>query len=202
MALPSDSDEDDRLFRALQQGSEQAFVRLYETWQGRLYRFALRMSGSRQIAEDVTQELFLALIGRPDGFDPARGSPASYLFGMARNMTRRRLERERPYLGSLELRKENPGSDAESPLGRLTRQEDIESVRAAVLALPAHYREVVLLCELEGQSYAAAAEALACSVGTVRSRLHRARALLTRKLEPKAASVGRWVCVGSGEVTR
>ncbi|HKG23879.1 MAG TPA: sigma factor-like helix-turn-helix DNA-binding protein, partial [Blastocatellia bacterium] len=73
------------------------------------------------------------------------------------------------------------------PLGDLTRSEAIESVRQAVLALPPHYREVVALCELQEMSYVDAANALGCAVGTVRSRLHRARALLTERL--RAASV-------------
>jgi RNA polymerase sigma-70 factor (ECF subfamily) len=62
------------------------------------------------------------------------------------------------------------------------RDEEIESVRQAVLGLPLHYREVVVLCELEEMSYGEAAASLGCAVGTVRSRLHRARALLKRRL--------------------
>src|SRR5262249_6661323 len=68
------------------------------------------------------------------------------------------------------------------PLGDLTRTEMIEAVRSAILALPTHYREVVILCELHEMSYGEAAEVIGCAVGTIRSRLHRARALLVEKL--------------------
>ena len=72
------------------------------------------------------------------------------------------------------------------PLDDLTRAETIESVRRAVLSLPSKYREVVVLCELQDISYGETAEILGCAIGTVRSRLHRARALLLAKLRPAA----------------
>jgi RNA polymerase sigma-70 factor (ECF subfamily) len=79
--------------------------------------------------------------------------------------------------------------DPASPdtLANLTRAEAVEAVRQAVLALPTHYREVVVMCDLEEMDYAGAASALGCSVGTVRSRLHRARGLLTAKLRADPA---------------
>ena len=67
----------------------------------------------------------------------------------------------------------------------VTRKETIDSVRKAVLSLPEHYREVVVLCDLQEMDYAEAAAALGCAVGTVRSRLHRARAMLLEKLRPR-----------------
>ena len=76
------------------------------------------------------------------------------------------------------------GADA---LANLTREEALEAVRQAVLALPTHYREVVVLCDLEEMDYANAAAALGCSIGTVRSRLHRARGLLMAKLRADPA---------------
>jgi RNA polymerase sigma-70 factor (ECF subfamily) len=69
-------------------------------------------------------------------------------------------------------------------LDDLTRAETIETVRRAVLSLPPKYREVVVLCELQDVSYVETAEILGCAIGTVRSRLHRARALLLSKLRP------------------
>jgi RNA polymerase sigma-70 factor (ECF subfamily) len=72
------------------------------------------------------------------------------------------------------------------PLEDLTRAETIESVRKAVLSLPPKYREVVVLCELQDLSYVETAEILDCAIGTIRSRLHRARALLLEKLRPAA----------------
>ena len=84
-------------------------------------------------------------------------------------------------------------------LDGLIQRENTACVRAAVLALPEKYREVITLCELEGLDYEAAAAALACPVGTVRSRLHRARRMLAEKLDgaERRGSVftrllGRW----------
>jgi len=69
------------------------------------------------------------------------------------------------------------------PLVDLAHREGVESLRRAVQALPRRYREVVVLCDLEEVDYADAAVALACPIGTVRSRLHRARSLLLEKLK-------------------
>jgi RNA polymerase sigma-70 factor, ECF subfamily len=118
-------------------------------------------------------------------FDPERGSLLGYLFGIARNHVLRHLERDRCYLQM----EDDPDSDdshwtaREDTLGDLTRGETIESVRQAVLALPRNFREVVVLCDLHELSYVEAAAALGCAVGTVRSRLHRARGMLLEKMK-------------------
>lgn len=189
---------DSELWQRASQGDELAFVTLYRRRQSSVYRFALRMSGSTTIAEDVTQEVFLALMREGGRYDAARSSLASYLYGIARNQVLRRLERERNFAPWPDAEDEPDGFmpvDAGDPLGDLTRQETVETVRQAVLALPPHYREVVVLCDLHELSYLETAASLGCAVGTVRSRLHRARALLVEKLrtlhtvEKEAATV-------------
>lgn len=88
-----------------------------------------------------------------------------------------------PLADSAEEGMTHPAMIAEGdPLGDLTRGETIQSLRDSILALPAHYREVVVLCELHEMSYIEAANVVGCAVGTVRSRLHRARALLVEKV--------------------
>jgi RNA polymerase sigma-70 factor (ECF subfamily) len=109
----------------------------------------------------------------------------AFLYGVARNHVLRVLERNRPGL-PLDDEIEHPGAGGDA-LAALTREEMLRSVRQAVLALPAHYREVVVLCDLEEMEYAEAAAALGCAVGTVRSRLHRARGLLMEKLRADPA---------------
>jgi len=137
----------------------------------------------------VTQEVFMVLIRDGQTFDPARGSLNAFLMGVARNLLLRRLQRERFYL-PLEEDNDDETNTPKSfrttggPLEDLSRIETINSVRTAVLALPEHYREVVVLCDLQELSYVEAADVLSCAVGTVRSRLHRARALLIEKLRP------------------
>jgi RNA polymerase sigma-70 factor (ECF subfamily) len=176
---------DDTLLRRMSAGDEEAFTALYRRRQGGIYRFALQMSGSEAIAEDVTQEVFLLLIREKSAYDSSRGSVQSFLYGVARNYVLRALERNRE--GQLEDDAEPCDRGGPDTLANLTREEAVEGVRQAVLALPAHYREVVVLCDLEEMDYAGAASVLGCSVGTVRSRLHRARTLLTAKLRADPA---------------
>ena len=179
---------DTELLRSMLAGDDEALTLLYRRRQAGVYRFALQMSGSKSIAEDVTQEVFLFLMREGNVFDPARGSVSAFLFGVARNYVLRRLRTEQ-LLAPLNDEAEDDipmlqaGTDL-CPLEDLTRAETIESVRKAVLSLPAKYREVVVLCELQDVSYGETAEILGCAIGTVRSRLHRARALLLAKLRP------------------
>ena len=187
-ASPEHSDEE--LLRLIVAGDADAFTTLYRRRQAGIYRFALQMCGSEGIAEDVTQEVFMTLVRRESQiFDASRGTLAAYLYGIARNQVLRRLEKERHFVALVEDTAEDGDAATErtmpaahDPLAELTRHELIESVQQAVLSLPAHYREVVVLCELHEMSYAEAATALGCAVGTVRSRLHRARALLVERL--------------------
>jgi RNA polymerase sigma-70 factor, ECF subfamily len=181
--LPEQSDDD--LFSRIQCGDEEAFLDLYHQRQGAIYRFALHMAGSSSAAEDITQDVFLALIRDNAGYDASRGSLSSYLFGIARKLVSRHLERGRFDVALGSEREEElaaAATVAEDPLEDLTRREGVEALRRAVLALPRRYREVVILCDLEELDYADAAQALECPIGTIRSRLHRARALLLEKL--------------------
>jgi RNA polymerase sigma-70 factor (ECF subfamily) len=180
------------LLRSMLAGDEEALALLYRRRQAGVYRFALQMSGSKPIAEDVTQEVFLFLMRQAHVFDPARGAVGAFLLGVARNLVLRRLRVEQLLapLGD-DTDEDVPMLQATAdfcPLDDLTRAETIESVRKAVLSLPPKYREVVVLCELQDVSYVETAEILGCAIGTVRSRLHRARALLLEKLRPAAAA--------------
>jgi RNA polymerase sigma-70 factor, ECF subfamily len=203
-----DTCSDETLLRMAMAGDEEAFTRLYRRLRGAVYRFARRMSGSSSVAEDVTQEVFLILLRKAELYNPQRGSLSTYLMRITRNELLRRLDRDRAYVT---LGEEDAAPDKNQdenlivridPLRNLMRDEEIESIRQAVLGLPLHYREVVVLCELEEMSYGAAAATLGCAVGTVRSRLHRARALLKERLrglqtvDQDATQINRAGCVG------
>ena len=203
---------DDGLIRRMMAGDEEGFTILYRRRQPSLYRFALHMSGNPAVAEDVTQEVFMTLIRDPRRFDPSRGTVGAYLFGIARNHLRKRWEQEQRLvplagdsdgLGSLAsggatlgpIDVNGNGHQAAAGWEGLSSMEMVQRVRKAIRTLPANYREVVVLCELEEMSYEQAATALDCPVGTVRSRLHRARAILLEKLRdtepaPRASAVG------------
>jgi RNA polymerase sigma-70 factor (ECF subfamily) len=139
----------------------------------------MQMTGNVVVAEDVTQEVFMALIEHARRFNAQRGTVASFLYGIARNLVLRRLERDRGSGLDVAVEEIAGGEDL---LEDLTRRETVEHVRRAVLSLPPVYREAVVLCDLEDTSYEDAAAALDCPVGTVRSRLNRGRTMLAQKL--------------------
>jgi RNA polymerase sigma-70 factor, ECF subfamily len=184
--MSSDQLQYSELIGRVAAGDAEAFALLFRRCRGQVYRFALHMTASPSIAEDVTQEVFLAVMSDAGRYDAARASVAAWLCGIARNQVRRRAERDRL------LQPLGDGDEDESveamlapdadTLGDLTRAESIVALREAVLTLPVRYREAVVLCDLQEMSYADASSALGCAVGTVRSRLHRGRALLAVKL--------------------
>ena len=181
-------DRDDVLLRRAAKGDEESFTWLYRRHQAPLYRFALRMTGNAWGAEEVVQDVFMTLMREPKKYDAARGPVGAYLFGIARNRVMKHLERL-PRELSLEAHNGNGVGASEAAVNEFTpvhwaeQQERSQRVRAAVLELPAEFREAVVLCELEELSYEEAAQLSGCPIGTIRSRLHRGRALLMAKLE-------------------
>jgi RNA polymerase sigma-70 factor (ECF subfamily) len=136
------------------------------------------------------QDAFMTVMQDAGRFDPGRGAVTPWLCGIAKNHLRQRLARDRrlePLANDEEPAAEAEAAKADS-LGELIRAEQVESLRRAVLSLPLRYREVVVLCDLQELSYQDAAAALSCAVGTVRSRLHRGRALLADKVAAGAAA--------------
>lgn len=172
------------LLRRVRGGSPAALQPLYQRHGGAVYRFALVWSGSPAIAADVTQDVFVHLLTHPGDFDPARGRLPAYLCGIARNFVRRQL--------ALPVHDPLPEDDDDeanvmlavddAPLERLLRDADLERVRRAIALLPPPYREALILVELHDCSYAEAAAQCGCALGTIRSRLARARALLAGNL--------------------
>lgn len=173
-------------------GDEQAFVTLYRRWQGALYRFALQMTGNSGVAEEIAQEVFMTPIRDPKIYDPTRGPLQPFLFGICRNFIMRRIADESRYVAAPSGLEDGTGStDPAAPadlFSDLNRAETVERVRRAVLTLPPHHRETLVLCDLQEMSYEQAAAVLALPVGTVRSRLHRARELLLSKLKRQEAT--------------
>lgn len=179
---------DERLLARMIAGDEEAFTLLYRRRQPAVYRFALRVSGNAAVAEDVTQEVFMTLIRDASRFDPARGALSGFLFGVARNHLRKRWEQDQRLVpladdpDVVQTLQPRAGESAGLAADNLVAKEEADRLRQAIATLPQDYREIVALCELEEMSYDEAAAALDCPVGTVRSRLHRARALLAEKL--------------------
>jgi len=182
-----DGSSDDELLARVANGDAVAFTELFRRRQADVYRVAVLMTGSAAAAEDVTQDVFLAVMQDARRFESGRASVAAWLCGIARNHARRRLDRDRRTVQLPERSEltEPSGTVHPDPLGDLSNAQEIEALRRAVLSLPVRYREVVVLCDLQGLSYDDAASALECAVGTVRSRLHRGRALLEAKMRAR-----------------
>jgi len=184
MTEPQPPTSDDQLLASIAAGAAEAVAALFRRRQADVYRFALHMSGATQVAEDVTQDVFLIVMRDAARYEPGRSTVTAWLCGIARNCVRQRLERDGRW-ESLD-----DGADAgdsrtavdADPLDDLARHERVAMLRRAVIALPVRYREVVVLCDLEELSYAEAADVLGCAIGTVRSRLHRARMMLAAKV--------------------
>ena len=176
--------KDELLLQRAGEGDQAAFRELYERHRLPVFRFAYRLLGSIEAAEDVSHDCFLSLIRRPDSFDPERASLRTYLFAAARNLAMkhfRRLGRE----GSLdELAEAQVASSKQEPLRRVLREELENQVRDAVLALPPLQREAVVLYEYEDLSLSEIAAITQADVGAVKARLHRAREGLRRMLRP------------------
>jgi RNA polymerase sigma-70 factor (ECF subfamily) len=161
-------------------GDAGAFGELFRRRRGDVFRFALHMTGARAVAEDVAQDVFLVVMREAARYESGRAGVGSWLCGIARNCARQRLEKDGP-LAEADRTAHEPAILSD-PVEDLTQADGIERLRRAILTLPITYREAVVLCDLQELSYAEAAEAIGCAVGTVRSRLHRGRALLAAKV--------------------
>src|SRR5262249_49268754 len=151
--------------------------------------FALAMTDSRAAAEDVVHDTFVELLQRPGNYDPERGSLRAFLYGIARHRIAKSWRARgvsppspRPGRGVHARHDSDQPPELAAPAGtpqdQAERSQDIERLHAAISALPLVYREVIAWCDLEELSYAAVADMLDCPIGTVRSRLHRGRAML------------------------
>jgi RNA polymerase sigma-70 factor, ECF subfamily len=175
---------DEALLARIASGDVEAVGPLFRRRQQNVFRFALHLTGSPAVADDVTQDVFMAVIRDAARFEPERAAVAAWLCGIARNFVRRRLGVTREVASIDDEAFDGPiPAVTPDPLMDLTSGEELEALRRAVLSLPLKYREVVVLCDLQEMTYEDAAATLACALGTVRSRLHRARALLTSKMQ-------------------
>jgi RNA polymerase sigma-70 factor, ECF subfamily len=174
---------DEELLKAMQGGNEEAFIALYRRWQTAIYRFGLQMTGSRAAAEDATQEVFIALIRDSCGYCASRGSFSAWLYGIARHVILRAINsRNTASLNDAKAEIENLCASDGDPYDDMVHKQQTNRLRSALISLPVHYREVLVLCVLHEMNYAESACALGCSIGTIRSRLHRARAILAERL--------------------
>jgi RNA polymerase sigma-70 factor (ECF subfamily) len=191
---------DEKLLQRASQGDETAFLLLYERYRAPVFRFAYRMLGAIELAEDVTHDCFLGLMKNPRNFDPARASLRTYLYAAARNLAYKHF-REPPGDGTTFVTVEDYTDElrmpaCEEPLGKLLDAELSAEVRKAIARLPPLQREAVVLFEYEELSLGEIAAIIGAEVGTVKSRLFRAREALRKSLSPYLKSAAEVVAVG------
>lgn len=183
--------EDQTLLAAFAAGDHEAFTTLYKRHSRSVFHFAFYMAGDAAQADELTQQVFVWLIHNPAAFDPTRGTLPAFLGGVARKFLRRQQRSDSRW---------SPLDDAIDALHAISLSHtpslvaeaviDAARLREAIALLPIRYREVIVLCDLQEKPYAEAARILDCSIGTVRSRLHRSRNLLARKLIPNPTTKG------------
>lgn len=185
-----------RDLEAAREGDHEAFSRLMDSCGDKIYLFSRRMCGNPEDAEDILQETFLTAFGKLDEFR-GEGTLKSWLFKIASShcLKRRRLRAGEPkdHLPVEELTPEvlrpiaqGPSltSVTEAQLDALLRAELSEEIDRAIDELPPEYRMVLLLRDVEGFSTRETAELAGLEEGAVKSRLHRARILVRKALQP------------------
>ena len=175
---------DELLLAKAGDGDQAAFLELYERHRLPIFRFAYRLLGSIEVAEDVTHDCFLSLIKKPANFRSERGSLRSYLFSAARNLALKHFRNLGRETDLEEVSEEPQVSERQQPLRRLLDDELAAKVRDAIRSLPAYQREALVLFEYEGLSLNEISSVVGADVGAVKARLFRAREGLKSTLRP------------------
>ena len=213
-ATPARADRDWRLVRALRLRESTAADRFVATYGDRSYRLAVRITGNEQDAEEAVQDAFWSVVQRIDTF---RGDSAfgSWLYRIVSNAAYEKIRRRPQAFVDISLDEVLPPfnedgrhagmlRDWSSSLDDPAVQTELRGVlSSAVSELPAHYRAVMVLYDVEGLSMAVVADALGITVPTAKTRAHRARLLLRKRLSTFMASAGASVeGVARGEYVR
>jgi RNA polymerase sigma-70 factor (ECF subfamily) len=166
------------------EGEQAAFLELYERYRDPIFRFAYRLLGSVEVAEDVTHDCFLSLIRKPGNFRPELASLKTYLYAAARNLALKHFRDQGRETGLDEVSEEPKESSRRGPLRKVLDEELATQVREAILSLPPLQREAVILFEYEGLSLNEVAAVAGTDAGAIKARLYRAREGLRRMLRP------------------
>ena len=175
---------DELLLQRAAKGDQASFLELYNRHREPIFRFAYRLLGSIDIAEDITHDCFLSLIRRPEGYRPERAALRTYLFAIARNLALKHFRDTGRETGLEEVTQEPQIPPRQVPLRKLLDEELVAQVRNAVFNLPALQREALILFEYEGLSLNEIAAIVDADVGAIKARLYRARESLKRMLRP------------------
>jgi RNA polymerase sigma-70 factor (ECF subfamily) len=190
----ADHATDEHLLEQAANGNTAAFQILYERYRDPIFRFAYRLLGSAEAAEDVAHDCFLGLIKDPGRFDSSKASLRTYLYAAARNQAAKRYQSFGRETAIEELADEPRSADRKGPMALVLDNELAGEVERAIAALPPLQREALVLFEFEDLSLAEIAAVVGADSGTVKSRLFRAR-------EKLRANLDRYFRIGNETVT-
>jgi RNA polymerase sigma-70 factor (ECF subfamily) len=165
-------------------GDPAAFLQVYERHRDAVFRFAYRLSGSVELAEDITHDSFLSLMKNPANFSPSRASLRTYLFAAVRNLWLKQIRKLGRESAIDDFPEEQFIAAGREPLRRLMDNELSLKVQEAVSSLPPLQREALVLADYEGLALSEIASLVGTDVGAVKARLHRARLRLKTALQP------------------
>jgi len=174
---------DEKLLADAADGDTTAFQILYQRYRDPIFRFAYRMLGSVEAAEDVAHDCFLSLIRQPGRFDSTRASFRTYLYAAARNQAAKQYSSFGRETALDELSEEPAVGDQNAPITQVLDDELANEVARAISSLPPLQREALVLFEYEELSLAEIGEIVGVDANTVKGRLFRAREKLRSKLE-------------------
>lgn len=174
---------DERLLAEAANGDGTAFQILYERYRDPIFRFAYRLLGSVEAAEDVAHDCFLSLIKDPRRFDATRASLRTYIYAAARNLAAKRYNSLGRETGIEELADEPQVTDSHGPMARVLDNELASEVERAIASLPPLQREALVLFEYDELSLAEIAAVVGADANTVKARLFRAREKLRARLD-------------------
>ena len=190
----ADERPDEEILEEIVQGDLRAFDAIVHRYRDRLLNFVFRFVGDVESAEDIVQETFLRAYRHQDQY-PILLNFSTWLYTIAGNLAKSELRRRKRWrLLSLDWGDDRGGvglSDESRRPDRVTESAMADDqIQRAIESLPGNYREVVLLRDVEGLSYEEIARVVGCPVGTVKSRVNRARLRLQRKLRRLGREVG------------
>lgn len=174
---------DEKLLADAANGDGKAFQILYERYRDPIFRFAFRLLGSAEAAEDVAHDCFLSLMQEPRRFDPERASLRTYIYAAARNQAAKRDHNSGREAGLEEMGEEPELGERHSPIARVLDNELASEVEQAIAALPPLQREAIVLFEYEDLTLAEIAAVVGADSNTVKARLFRAREKLRYRLD-------------------
>lgn len=175
---------DERLLERASRGDEAAFLTLYQAYRDPVFRFAYRLLGSQELAEDVAHDCFLSLLRQPGRFDSSRASLKTYLLAAVRNLAMKHFRGVRGEDPLEDLTYQPRMPERSGPLNQLLEGELSSEVRRAIDSLSPLQRETLVLFEYEELTLSEIAAVIGADIGTVKARLHRARQSLKRQLAP------------------